>query len=110
MGKLTIFFLFSVFSNLGINTQKRTFNKEDERIQKEFMKTARKLGLTEQLSNAQTARTVRNAAPKRRSPTKLCGYWIGLLLVGIGAIMDFVSLGLAAQSIIAPVPRLLFGL
>jgi len=64
----------SVCSNLGVNVQKYSFNKEEKK-----------------------------PLNKRRKYIKMPGYWIGIALVIIGALGDFVALGMAAQSIVAPI-------
>lgn len=64
----------SVFSNLGVNVQKYS-----------FMKNAL-------------------LSPEKRKPYwRNAGWWIGLALVILGALGDFIALGIAAQSIVAPI-------
>lgn len=64
----------SVFSNLGVNVQKYSFMK-----------------------NALLP------PEKRKSYWRNGGWWIGLALVILGALGDFIALGIAAQSIVAPI-------
>lgn len=64
----------SVFSNLGVNVQKYS-----------FMKNARL------------------PTEKRKPYWRNAGWWIGLALVVLGALGDFIALGIAAQSIVAPI-------
>ena len=64
----------SVLSNLGVNTQKYAFMQNEAK-----------------------------ALDARKSYKRMPLWWLGLFLVIIGSLGDFAALGMAAQSIVAPI-------
>lgn len=74
----------SIASNLGVNVQKFSFLKEEKRT-----------------AAAVTAGTATARPP--RSYTRQPLWILGLILVISGSLFDFAALGLAAQSIVAPI-------